>query len=123
MKILIIDDEPLIGLSFQRIYENLGHTVLIAHDSIEGETHWTRQWPELVLLDILMPGRSGPQLLEELTTKHGRSALGRVVLMSAHTGNYSLDSAKLAGADEFIAKPFSNIIELAHQLLLKMPHN
>lgn len=105
MKILVIDDEPLVRKSLSRACASKGHQVIEASDGIEGLHKWTVEKPDLVFLDVLMPGLSGPQLLKEI----GLQRTGKVILMSAYSGEHNVQTAAQIGADLFIAKPFDDI--------------
>lgn len=102
MKILIVDDEPLVRRSLGRVCEGRGHQVQLAEDGQQGLEIWESWQPDLVFLDVLMPKLSGPEVLKSLKTG-GRA---KVVLMSAYTGNAD---APTNGADLFLAKPFNDI--------------
>ncbi len=106
-KILVIDDEPLVRRSLKRALEISGYKVFEAVDGKQGLSVWKEAEPNLVFLDILMPGLSGPQVLAELDPQV--RSLAKVILISAYTGEYNLDSAKSLGADHFIPKPFEDI--------------
>lgn len=108
MKVLVVDDEPLVRLSIKRASEARGHQVIVASDGMEGVDLWRKHQPELVFLDVLMPGLSGPQVLKEM----GGSHLAKTVLISAYTGEYDLKRAQSIGADLFIPKPFEDIFEV-----------
>lgn len=111
-KILIVDDEPLVRRSLRRALEASGFQVIEAADGKEGLSIWQSENPSLVFLDILMPGLTGPQVLAEISGEaRGKS---KVILISAYSGDYSLDSAKGLGADHFIPKPFENIFEIVN---------
>jgi CheY-like chemotaxis protein len=105
MKILIIDDEPLVRKSLSRACASKGHQVIEASDGIEGLNKWISEKPDMVFLDVLMPGLSGPQLLKEI----GSQRTGKVILMSAYSGEHNVQTAAQIGADLFIAKPFDDI--------------
>lgn len=105
MKILIVDDEPLVRKSLGRACRSRGHDVVEAIDGIEGQTKWHSERPDLVFLDVLMPGLSGPELLKEM----GSDRTGKVVLMSAYSGEHNIETAQQMGADLFIPKPFEDI--------------
>ncbi len=107
MRVLIVDDEPLVRHSLRRALHKLGHTVEEAEDGQSGLEKWSLFKPELVFLDVLMPRLSGPDLLRALTPVNKNAA--KVILMSAFTGEYDLEKAKALGADLFIPKPFEDI--------------
>jgi len=103
LKVLIIDDEPLVRRSLQRAFERAGHQVTLAEDGVQGLTEWTGGRPELVFLDVIMPHMTGPQLLEKIDPELRRKT--KVVMMSAYSGHQEPGLA-----DRFIAKPFHDIL-------------
>lgn len=105
MKILVIDDEPAVRRSLVRVLGLHSHEVKEAKDGLEGLNLWRKWLPEVVLLDVLMPGLSGPAVLQEMGGHHQ----AKVLLMSAYAGDYDLEKAKAMGADLFLAKPFQDI--------------
>ncbi|MGE4131760.1 MAG: response regulator [Bdellovibrionales bacterium] len=110
MKVLIVDDEPLVRLSLRRALERRGHQVDECEDGQMALERWGTLSPELVFLDVLMPRLSGPDLLRAMTAQdRGRA---KVVLMSAFAGEYDLERARSLGADLFIAKPFEDIFSV-----------
>jgi CheY-like chemotaxis protein len=111
MKILIVDDEPLVRKSLSRAFRAKGHEVVEAADGTEGFSCWLGCKPDLVLLDVLMPGMSGPELLKAMSTK-GNGFIGRVILMSAYSGEHNVTTAQQMGADLFIPKPFDDVFAL-----------
>lgn len=115
MRVLIVDDEPLVRRSLVRVLKAKGHDVFEAADGLSGETLWRSQEPDLVFLDVLMPGLTGPQLLERIGER-----TARVVMMSAYAGEHSVETADQSGADLFVNKPFEDIfsiVQLAESLL------
>ncbi len=120
MKILIVDDEPLVRKSLGRAFRAKGHEVIEAVDGAEGLKIWLdlrlkAAAPELVLLDVLMPGLSGPELLNEIRPHlredkvAGHPWKGRVILMSAYSGEHNVTTAQQLGADLFVPKPFDDV--------------
>ncbi|PWU20150.1 MAG: response regulator [Bdellovibrio sp.] len=112
MKVLIVDDEPLVRRSLKRILNKEGWLVEEAIDGLEGLQKWKSFQPDLVLLDVLMPGLSGPQVMENM--KPETRGPSRVILMSAYTGDWNQDKTRELGADLFLAKPFENIFEVVN---------
>lgn len=112
MNVLVIDDEPLVRRSLTKALKASGHAPFEAADGDEGIKLWMELQPEIVVIDVLMPGKSGPQVIEEMKGKH----TSKVVLISAFSGEYNMDSVKALGANIFIAKPFSDIFEVIKQI-------
>lgn len=110
MRVLIIDDEPLVRLSLRRALEKAGHQIEEAEDGQSGLEKWQRFKPHLVYLDVLMPRLSGPDLLRAVS-KADRANV-KVILMSAFTGEYDLERAQSLGAHLFIPKPFEDIFSI-----------
>jgi DNA-binding NtrC family response regulator len=107
-KILIIDDDPWVH---QILKEGLPkYNFVSAHDGSEGLQMVTTEKPELILLDIRMPGISGLEILEKLAKLENRP---EVIMISGHAETeYVVQSMKL-GAAEFITKPLEpNEVEI-----------
>lgn len=112
MKVLIVDDEPLVRLSLSRAFKGKGHEVFVAEDGLAGQKVWVQEEPDIIVLDVLMPGLTGPQLIEKVKGQVG----GKIVLISAYAGDYDMESAKRLGADLFVQKPFENILDVVSQI-------
>ena len=103
-RILVIDDEPAIRDTMRMILEYAGHEVLVAGAGQEGLSAAARDNPDLVFLDIKMPGLDG---LEVLSRLRGMNDSLPVVIVSAHgTAATALEAGRL-GAFRFIEKPLS----------------
>jgi CheY-like chemotaxis protein len=111
MKILIVDDEPLVRKSLSRACRSKMHEVVEAVDGVEGLAKWRETDPDLVFLDVLMPGLSGPELLREI----GRTTRAKVILMSAYSGEHNIVTAQQMGADLFIPKPFDDVFHVVQK--------
>jgi CheY-like chemotaxis protein len=108
MKVLVVDDEPLVRRSLEKALQLSGHEVLLAQDGREGMTTWLQSNPDLIFLDILMPGMGGLQVLKEM----GQKKSGKVILMSAYSGVYDQETVRQMGADLFLEKPFDDILQV-----------
>jgi two-component system, NtrC family, nitrogen regulation response regulator NtrX len=103
-RILVIDDEPAIRETMRMTLEYDGHECLTAGSGQEGLTLAERENPDLVFLDIKMPGMDG---LEVLSRLRGMNEALPVVMVSAHgTATTALEAGRL-GAFRFIEKPLS----------------
>ncbi len=111
MKILIIDDEPLIRRSLSRAFVSKSHETKEAEDGLVGLQMWQSWDPDLVFLDVLMPHLTGPQVLEEMK-RIKPDFKNKVILMSAFSGIHNMESALQMGATLFIAKPFDDIFKI-----------
>ena len=111
MKILVIDDEDLVRRALKRALIHMSHEVKDASGGEEGILIWESWKPDIVLLDVLMPSMSGPEVLQKV--EKGET---KVVLMSAYKGKYDSESAKGLGADDFLAKPFDNVFDVVKVL-------
>lgn len=105
MKILIVDDEPLVRRSLSRALAGRGHQVVEAVDGDDGVSAWRKSDPDLVFLDVLMPKKNGPQVLDEI----GSPRRAKVIMMSAFTGETAVPAQS---ADLFLAKPFEDIFQV-----------
>jgi len=116
MKILVIDDEALVRRSLSRALRSRGHEVDEALDGNEGLERWRKLQPDLIFLDVLMPGLNGPEVLKAM----GECRSGKVILMSAFAGEHNMETALQMGADLFVPKPFEDIfavVKMAEDLL------
>ncbi|MGE5338193.1 MAG: response regulator transcription factor [Gemmatimonadota bacterium] len=105
-KILIADDEPNILLSLEYLMKREGYEVLVARDGVEALATLRREHPRLVLLDVMMPGKSGFDVCQELRADD--SIKDTLVLMLTAKGR-DTDVAKGlgVGANAYVTKPFS----------------
>ncbi|MFN3882067.1 MAG: response regulator transcription factor [Nitrincola lacisaponensis] len=105
-KVLVVDDEPNILLSLEFLMEQAGFSVTTAED---GETALQRindTEPDLVLLDISLPGISGFDVLEQLR-QDARFTRLPVIMLTAHGREVEREKGMALGADDYITKPFS----------------
>ncbi|MBX2988617.1 MAG: response regulator [Bdellovibrionaceae bacterium] len=111
MKILIVDDEVLVRRSLERVVRKQGHEVWEAADGVDGLSKWREHDPDLVFLDVLMPGLTGPQVLEEI----GPSRRAKVILMSAYLGQEKISEGSVLAVDMFLPKPFEDVFEIVRR--------
>jgi CheY-like chemotaxis protein len=105
LKVLIVDDEALVRRSLQRALKAKGYEVFEATNGVEGLAMWRSEKPDLVFLDVLMPGLTGPEVLKEI----GDKSAAKVILMSAFSGEHNMQTAQQMGANIFVPKPFEDI--------------
>lgn len=103
MKILIIEDEASLRELIERTLRNEGYVVESANDFISAETKISGYSYDCILLDIMLPGGSGLQLLEHLKRLGRRES---VIIISARDSVEDRVSGLELGADDYLAKPF-----------------
>lgn len=110
MKILIIDDEPLVRRSLARALISRGHEVIESSDGVHGLEAWTKEQPDLAFVDVLMPGLTGPQVIQNLDANiRGQT---KIILMSAYTGDAPASPKLKQNAELFLLKPFDDIFKI-----------
>ena len=113
MKLLVVDDENLVRRALVRAFQMRGHEVFEASSGAEGLQAWRQHSPEVLIVDVLMPGLTGPQMVSQ-----GRAeGLGAKVLifMSAFTGSEQLSKQDL-GSHLFLPKPFEDIFKTVERV-------
>ena len=117
-KILIADDEPNIVVSLKYLLERGGYQVLVARDGQEAIDAIRHERPALVLLDVMMPKKSGHEVCAELRADEAvRDTL--VLMLSAKGRDTDIDKGLGVGADAYMTKPFSTreLAEKVRELL------
>ncbi len=104
-RILLVDDDAEIIEALRYALEAKGHKVLIARDGNQGLAMAEREDPDLVILDMMMPKRSGFLVLERL--RRTRPVPMRVIMITANEGSRHKAYAEMLGVDDYIRKPFA----------------
>jgi DNA-binding response OmpR family regulator len=116
-RILLVDDDREIIDSLQIALEAAGYEVLIARDGNQGLALADRDDPDLVILDMMMPKRSGFLVLEKL--RRTRPMPVRVIMITANEGSRHKAYAEMLGVDDYIRKPFAmdRLLDSVNRLL------
>ena len=109
-KVLIVDDSALTRRSLRTILESAGCEVAEAEDGLAAIERYFLEKPDVVLLDLVMRGMYGLEVLEKLRQL---DASARVIVVSADIQSSSYEMAVQAGAKGFINKPFDKAEILA----------
>jgi CheY-like chemotaxis protein len=104
--ILVCDNEEILRGLVRASLDGNGYKLVDARDGDEAVEQARLSRPDLILLDMMMPGRSGLEVLAELRGDPDLCAIP-VVMLTARAQVTDRDAATLAGADRFLAKPFS----------------
>jgi DNA-binding response OmpR family regulator len=104
-KILVIDDDPSVRSLVADSLEIEGYEVHTAEDGFSGLRAIEAHKPDCVLLDVMMPGLDGHQVLQRIRSAEDRPALP-VVMLTAYSDDATAWQAWTEGVDYFLAKPF-----------------
>ena len=106
-RVLLIEDEPNIIEAISFILSRDGWTV---HTHEDGETAMDKVRntpPDMIILDVMLPGRSGFDILRDLRAEEATARLP-VMMLTARGQSKDRDLAERLGANHFMTKPFSN---------------
>lgn len=104
-RILLVDDDREIVESMKIALETTGYEVFVARDGNQGLAMVERDNPDLVILDMMMPKRSGFLVLEKL--RRTRTQPMRIIMITANEGSRHKAYAEMLGVDDYIRKPFA----------------
>lgn len=115
-KILIADDEPNIVISLEYLMKREGFEVLIARDGEEALALIEAERPDLVLLDAMMPKKTGFEVLQAIGSR--KPGL-KIIMLTAKGRDTDIEKGRALGADDYVIKPFSTreLVERVRGLL------
>ncbi|MFM2094136.1 MAG: hypothetical protein RIS70_1260 [Planctomycetota bacterium] len=116
-RILLVDDDGEIIEAIKFALENKGYEVLVARDGNQGLAIAEREDPDLMILDMMMPKRSGFLVLEKL--RRTRPVPMRIIMITANEGSRHKAYAEMLGVDDYLRKPFAmdRLVESVGRLL------
>jgi DNA-binding response OmpR family regulator len=103
--ILLVDDDTEVLSAMQTAIEKQGYRVLTASDGNMGLAIAECEQPDLVVVDMMMPRKSGFLVLEKLKQRPGQGP--RVIMITANEGTRHQAYAEALGVDDYIRKPFA----------------
>jgi len=110
MRILLVEDEPRLAETIRRGLVAEGFVVEVVHDGLAGLDSALGGGFDVVILDIMLPSRSGYDVVRDLRSA---AVWTPVLMLSAKDGEYDLADAFDLGADDYLIKPFSFVVLLA----------
>jgi DNA-binding response OmpR family regulator len=118
-RILLVDDDPDILTSMQAAFEPTGATVETANNGNKAVEIAEKSQPDLVVLDMMLPGRSGFLVLEKIKAKKPRNAKPHVIMITGNQGARHKMYAESLGVSEYFNKPvkLDKLIASAEKLL------
>jgi CheY-like chemotaxis protein len=118
--VLVVDDDPMAHRVLKHYLEQAGYQLITARSGPEAIDMAMRDLPELIIMDVLMPGMDGLEALRQLKDNAATQRIPVVVLTSSAFRLTELESAA-SGAASFLAKPFSKsqLLALVRKLVAK----
>jgi len=105
-KVLIVDDDPDVVTAIKMMLSDAGANVLTAADGGEAVDMHDKEQPDLVVLDMMLPKRSGFLVLERIKKGKPKGAKPRVIMITGNLGSRHKTYAQTLGVDDYINKPF-----------------
>ncbi|MFM9987257.1 response regulator transcription factor [Flavobacterium sp.] len=117
-KILIVDDEPNIVMALEYTFKKNNYQVFIARDGQEALDILKTNYPDVIILDIMMPMVDGYATLEQIK-KEDNLKHTKVIFLSAKNKESDIEKGLSLGADAYMTKPFSikKIVDQVSELL------
>ncbi len=103
--ILLVDDDAEIVETMRTVLEDQGFRILVARDGNSGLALAERETPDLIILDMMMPKKSGFLVLEKLKTRPG--GLIPTIMITGNEGSRHRAYAEMLGVRDYIRKPFA----------------
>lgn len=105
--VLLVEDEPNIAEAIRFILARDGWDVTVESDGAAALGRVSAMRPDLVILDLMLPGMSGLEILNSLRADPAHAAL-KVMMLTAKGQSRDREAAERAGVSAFMSKPFSN---------------
>jgi DNA-binding response OmpR family regulator len=116
--ILVVDDERNIVLSIEFLLRQAGYNVRVAYDGDAARKAVAEQAPDLILLDVMMPGRNGYEVCQAIRAAPGGENI-KIIMLTAKSRDVEQERGFAMGADAYVTKPFStrDLVERVRRLL------
>ena len=115
--VLLVDDDNDIIESMRTVLESRGYKVMVARDGNAGLTVAERENPDLIVLDMMMPKKSGFLVLEKLKSRPG--GLIPTIMITGNEGSRHRAYAEMLGVCDYVRKPFAmeKLVKSVEQIL------
>jgi two-component system alkaline phosphatase synthesis response regulator PhoP len=104
-RVLVIDDESIVGVILRYAFEARGHEIVMAEDGRSGLALAHTEHPDAIVLDLMMPGATGYDVLDELKTGADTEDVP-ILVLTAVTMSRERDRCLEGGANAVMTKPF-----------------
>ena len=110
MRVLVVEDERPLARALRRTLEAEGFSVVVAHTGTDGAWEAREHDFDVIVLDVMLPGKSGYDICREVRAAHSSTP---ILFLTAKDGEYDEADALDIGADDFVSKPFSPVVLVA----------
>ncbi|MBU0640975.1 MAG: response regulator [Planctomycetes bacterium] len=119
--ILVVDDDPDIVTAITAALSSTGATIDSTGDGNSAVALAEKKSYDLVILDIMLPQKSGFLVLEKLRQNRPRAEGPRIIMITGNAGRRHRQYAEALGVDQYLAKPFrmERLLEVTEELLAK----
>ena len=120
-KVLIIDDEPVLAMTLEMILELKGFSVISANDGLSGLKKIREEKPDIVVLDVMLPGMDGFKVCENAKSLPETKDIPIIMLTGKDQGE-DFDKAMEKKADWYVVKPYNidHLMTVFDKLLAKV---
>ncbi|ROP58857.1 two-component system response regulator RegX3 [Curtobacterium sp. PhB130] len=102
-KILIVDDEPALSEPLEFLLQREGYETAVAADGVTALSKFDAENPDLVLLDLMLPGLSGTEVCRQIRTRSNAP----IIMLTAKDSEVDIVVGLELGADDYVTKPYS----------------
>lgn len=102
-KILVVDDEQQLALAMKIRLQSKSYQIVLAPDGQQALDCVAKEKPDLIILDVMMPGMDGYSCLRELNSQYGRGKIPVIILTAR---DRMKDLFELEGIEDYVIKPF-----------------
>ncbi len=111
MRVLVVEDEVRLAEALRRGLTSEDFNVDLAHDGVDGLWKATENRYDAIVLDLMLPGMNGYDVCRTLRS---RKVWTPILVLTAKDGDYDEADALDLGADDYLTKPFSFVVLVAH---------
>lgn len=106
-RILIVDDDPDIRTTIQAVFEPTGARIELADNGNKAVESVEKETPDLIVLDMMLPGRSGFLVLEKIKARKPKNQKPFIIMITGNQGSRHKMYAESLGANVYLTKPVS----------------
>ncbi len=116
--VLVVEDEPNIVMSLEFLMKKAGYEVRVARDGDAAVRELEAAPPDLILLDVMMPGRGGFDICQHVRSNPDWAHI-KIIMLTAKGREVEREKGMALGADDYITKPFStrDVVERVRRYL------